>query len=74
MYRASAAALVLSMDLPSGTLCGRRQLPRPPMGAVPDESRSARAMDRLAEEAKKYQEQQGNRIEKPDSRIIAPGR
>jgi hypothetical protein len=32
------------------------------------------AMDRLAEEAKKYQEQQGNRIEKPDSRIIVPGR
>ena len=34
------------------------------------------AMDRLAEEAKKYQEQQqqDNRIEKPDSRIIVPGR
>jgi hypothetical protein len=32
------------------------------------------AMDRLAEEAKKYHEQQGNRIEKPDSRIIVPGR
>ena len=32
------------------------------------------AMDRLAEEAKKYQEQQENRIEKPDSRIIVPGR
>ena len=32
------------------------------------------AMDRLAEEAKKYQEQQGDRIEKPDSRIIVPGR
>ena len=32
------------------------------------------AMERLAEEAQKYQEQQGNRIEKPDSRIIVPGR
>lgn len=32
------------------------------------------AMDRLAEEAQKYQEQEGNRIEKPDSRIIVPGR
>ena len=33
------------------------------------------AMDRLAEEAKKYQEQQQQeRIEKPDSRIIVPGR
>jgi hypothetical protein len=32
------------------------------------------AMEHLAEEAKKYQEQQGNRIEKSDSRIIVPGR
>ena len=33
------------------------------------------AMDRLAQEAKKYQEQQQQeRIEKPDSRIIVPGR
>jgi hypothetical protein len=33
------------------------------------------AMERLAEEAKKYQEQQRqDRIEKPDSRIIVPGR
>jgi hypothetical protein len=33
------------------------------------------AMDQLAEEAKKYQEQeQQGRIEKPDSRIIVPGR
>jgi hypothetical protein len=31
------------------------------------------SMERLAEEAKKYQEQQGQ-IEKPDSRIIVPGR
>ncbi|MBW2433075.1 MAG: cytoplasmic protein [Deltaproteobacteria bacterium] len=38
----------------------------------PDAMKSA--MDRLAEEAKKYQEQQANRIEKPDSRIIVPGR
>ena len=38
----------------------------------PDAMRAA--MDRLAEEAKKYQEQQENRIEKPDSRIIVPGR
>lgn len=32
------------------------------------------AMDRLAEEAKKYQEQEHDRIEKPESRIIVPGR
>jgi hypothetical protein len=34
------------------------------------------AMDRLIEEAKKYQEQQGETppIQKPDSRIIIPGR
>ena len=33
------------------------------------------AMDRLAEEAKKYQQQQEQgRVEKPDSRIIVPGR
>ena len=33
------------------------------------------AMDRLAEEAKKYQEQQEqSRVQKPDSRIIVPGR
>ena len=32
------------------------------------------AMDRLAEEAKKYQEQEQGRIEKSESRIIVPGR
>jgi hypothetical protein len=32
------------------------------------------AMDRLAEEAKKYQQQEQSRIEKPESRIIVPGR
>ena len=32
------------------------------------------AMDRLAEEAKKYQKQEEGRIQKPDSRIIVPGR
>ena len=35
------------------------------------------AMDRLIEEAKKYQEQQqaeNSQIQKPDSRIIIPGR
>jgi hypothetical protein len=32
------------------------------------------AMDRLAEEAKKYQQQEQGRIEKPESRIIVPGR
>jgi hypothetical protein len=32
------------------------------------------AMERLAEEAKKYKEQEQNRIEKPQSRIIVPGR
>lgn len=32
------------------------------------------SMERLAEEAKKYQEQQKGQIEKPDSRIIVPGR
>lgn len=32
------------------------------------------SMERLAEEAKKYQEQQQSQIEKPDSRIIVPGR
>jgi hypothetical protein len=32
------------------------------------------AMDRLAEEAKKYQQQEQDRIEKPESRIIMPGR
>ena len=32
------------------------------------------SMERLAEEAKKYQEQQQGQIEKPDSRIIVPGR
>ena len=32
------------------------------------------SMERLAEEAKKYQEQQEAQIEKPDSRIIVPGR
>jgi len=32
------------------------------------------AMDRLAEEAKKYQEQEQSRIQKPESRIIVPGR
>jgi len=32
------------------------------------------AMDRLAEEAKKYQEQEQGRIQKPESRIIVPGR
>ena len=32
------------------------------------------AMDRLAEEAKKYQEQEQGRVEKQESRIIVPGR
>ena len=32
------------------------------------------AMDRLAEEAKKYQEQEQSRVEKQESRIIVPGR
>jgi hypothetical protein len=32
------------------------------------------AMDKLAEEAKKYQQQEQARIEKPESRIIVPGR
>jgi hypothetical protein len=32
------------------------------------------AMDRLAEEAKKYQEQEQSRVAKPESRIIVPGR
>ena len=32
------------------------------------------AMDRLAEEAKKYQQQEQNRAEKSESRIIVPGR
>ena len=32
------------------------------------------SMERLAEEAKKYQEQEKAKIEKPDSRIIVPGR
>jgi len=32
------------------------------------------AMDRLAEEAKKYKEQEQSCIEKPQSRIIVPGR
>ena len=32
------------------------------------------AMDKLAEEAKKYQQQEQDRIEKPESRIIVPGR
>jgi len=32
------------------------------------------AMERLAEEAKKYKDQEQNRIEKPQSRIIVPGR
>jgi hypothetical protein len=32
------------------------------------------AMERLAEEAKKYQQQEKSRVEKPDSRIIIPGR
>ena len=32
------------------------------------------AMDRLAEEAKKYQQQERDRIKKPESRIIVPGR
>jgi hypothetical protein len=32
------------------------------------------AMDKLAEEAKKYQQQEQGRIEKPESRIIVPGR
>ena len=32
------------------------------------------AMERLAEEAKKYQEQEQSRVEKPESRIIVPGR
>ena len=32
------------------------------------------AMDRLIEEAKKYQEEKQTQIEKPESRIIIPGR
>ncbi len=32
------------------------------------------SMERLAEEARKYQEQENTNIEKPDSRIIVPGR
>jgi hypothetical protein len=32
------------------------------------------AMERLAEEAKKYQEQEQSRVKKPESRIIVPGR
>jgi hypothetical protein len=32
------------------------------------------AMDRLIEEAKKYQEEEASRIQKPESRIIVPGR
>jgi hypothetical protein len=32
------------------------------------------AMDRLAEEAKKYKDQEQGRIAKPESRIIVPGR
>lgn len=32
------------------------------------------SMERLAEEAKKYQEQENAKIAKPDSRIIVPGR
>jgi hypothetical protein len=32
------------------------------------------AMDRLIEEAKKYQEEKQTQIEKPESRIIVPGR
>jgi hypothetical protein len=32
------------------------------------------AMDRLIEEAKKYQEKEQSQIEKPESRIIIPGR
>lgn len=32
------------------------------------------SMERLAEEAKKYQQQEQSRIEKPESRIIVPGR
>lgn len=32
------------------------------------------AMDRLAEEAKKYQEQEQGHVEKSESRIIVPGR
>jgi len=32
------------------------------------------AMDRLIEEAKKYQEEKQSQIEKPESRIIIPGR
>jgi hypothetical protein len=32
------------------------------------------AMERLAEEAKKYRDQEQSRIEKPQSRIIVPGR
>ena len=32
------------------------------------------AMDRLAEEAKKYQEQEQSRVAKSESRIIVPGR
>lgn len=32
------------------------------------------AMERLAEEAKKYKDQEEGRIEQPESRIIVPGR
>jgi hypothetical protein len=32
------------------------------------------SMERLAEEARKYQEQEKGKIEKPESRIIVPGR
>ena len=32
------------------------------------------SIERLAEEARKYQEQENANIEKPDSRIIVPGR
>ena len=32
------------------------------------------AMDRLAAEAKRYQEQEKSRVAKPESRIIVPGR
>jgi hypothetical protein len=38
----------------------------------PDAMKSA--MERLAEEAKKYQDQEQGRIEQPESRIIVPGR
>jgi gas vesicle protein len=32
------------------------------------------SMERLAEEAKKYQEQENAKISEPESRIIVPGR